>query len=124
MDERTYVIPDMVFVARERQNIIGSANIEAAPDLVCEIVSPSSLRSDLLTKRSLYAQIGVREYWIVDPEVQTVAVLKLESASFVEITPGEPGEISSRVLPNLRLSLAEVFEDVNFPPDNLSLIHI
>lgn len=113
IDERTYVIPDIVFIARERQNIIGSTNIEAAPDLVCEILSPSSRRSDVLTKRSLYARIGVREYWIVDPDAQSVTVLALESGSYVEVAPGNPGEISSRVLPNLRLSLNEVFEDVD-----------
>lgn len=118
LDERTYVIPDVVFVERKRQNIIGSANIEAAPDLVCEILSPSSRRSDLLTKRSLYERIGVREYWIVDPDAQSVTVLALESGSYVEVARDGEGAISSRVLPDLRLSLREVFEDVDVPADS------
>lgn len=113
--ERTYVIPDLVYISRERQNIIRAANIEAAPDLVCEILSPSSRRSDLLTKRSLYARIGVREYWIIDPEAESLTVLALESDSYVEIVPEKAGEVVSRVLPPLRISLSDVFEDIDLP---------
>jgi Uma2 family endonuclease len=47
------VIPDLVFISRERLDIIGDANIEAGPDLVVEIVSPSTRRIDLLVKRAL-----------------------------------------------------------------------
>ena len=55
LGERTYVIPDVVFVARDRLSIFGEDNIEAAPDLVCEILSPSTRRQDLITRRALYA---------------------------------------------------------------------
>jgi Uma2 family endonuclease len=53
VDECNYVIPDLVFISRERLDIIGDANIEAGPDLVVEIVSPSTRRIDLLVKRAL-----------------------------------------------------------------------
>lgn len=66
LGERTYVIPDVVYVSRDRLSIIGEDNIEDAPDMVCEILSPSTRRQDLLTKRALYARIGVREYWLIE----------------------------------------------------------
>lgn len=120
VDDRTYVIPDLVFISRERQAIIGEANIEAAPDLVVEILSPSTRRNDLLTKRSLYARIGVREYWIIEPGTQTVTVLRLESGNYSEVPLTETGAVRSRVLPELRLTLDDVFEDVNLAPPDAS----
>ncbi len=112
VDDRTYVIPDLVFISRERQDIIGEANIEAAPDLVVEVLSPSTRRNDLLIKRSLYARIGVREYWLVEPATRTVTVLALESGSFVEVPLAEAGVVESRVLSGLHLTLDDVFESV------------
>ena len=77
------MVPDLVFVAREHQDILGEANIEGSPDLVVEIVSPSTRRNDLLTKRALYARIGVCEYWLVEPVTQTVTVLALEAGRYI-----------------------------------------
>ena len=111
VDERTYVVPDIVFVAKEREAIIGPSNIVAAPDLVCEVLSPGTRRNDQVAKRALYARIGVRECWLVDPDARTVIVLALESGSFDEVPFGDDGAIVSRVLPSLRLTLADVFED-------------
>ena len=111
--ESTYVIPDLVFISRERQEIIGEASIEAAPDLVVEILSPSTRRNDLVLKRSLYARIGVREYWIIEPATQVVNVLRLEAGTYVEIPLVETGAVRSQVLPGLYLTLEDVFEDVD-----------
>jgi Uma2 family endonuclease len=113
VDERTYVIPDLVFIARERRDIIGEANIEAGPDLVVEILSPSTRRNDLIVKRTLYSRIGVREYWLVEPETQTVTVLTPESGGYVEVAPTATGIIRSQVLPGLHLTLVDLFEDVD-----------
>ena len=56
--------------------------IEGPPDLVIEVVSPSNRGRDLLTKRSLYARAGVREYWLVDPEARTIEILTLDRDAF------------------------------------------
>lgn len=120
VDVRTYVIPDLLFISRDRQDIIGEANIEAAPDLVVEILSPSTRRQDLITKRSLYARIGVREYWIIEPGTQTVTVLTLESGNYSEVPLTETGAVRSRVLPELRLTLDDVFEEVDLVPPSTS----
>ena len=66
--------PDLLFVSNSRAEIITEANIQGAPDLVVEILSPSSAQYDRGYKHTLYGRSGVREYWIVDPEDRTVEV--------------------------------------------------
>ena len=61
------VQPDLIFVSKEREQIITPANIQGAPDLLVEILSPSTRRLDMTTKLDLYARHGVKEYWIADP---------------------------------------------------------
>lgn len=114
--ERTYVIPDVVFVAQDRLSIFGEDSIEAAPDLVCEILSPSTRRQDLITKRALYARIGVGEYWLIDPDALSVTVLELLGGAYTELVSREPGVIDSRILPGLHLRLDDVFEDLDLAP--------
>ena len=74
--------PDIIFVSKEREHIITPANIQGAPDLIVEILSPSTGRRDRTTKRDLYARHGVEEYWIADPELQTVIVMLLKDGAF------------------------------------------
>lgn len=118
LGDRTYVVPDLVFVTRERHGVLGEANIESAPDLIVEILSPSTRRQDLITKRALYARIGVREYWLVEPDARTVTVLALEAGHYVEVPLAEAGAVRSRVLPGLQLKLDKVFEDVDSVPSS------
>jgi Uma2 family endonuclease len=106
------LIPDIIFIAQDRLHIIGPKTIDAAPDLVVEILSPGTRRRDLDTKRALYARFGVQEYWIVDPDARTVTVLALASDKFEPVPGGESGAIQSRVLPGLSLTLEAVFEGV------------
>lgn len=113
IDDRTYVIPDVVYISRERGSIVGAVNIEAAPDLACEILSPSTRRHDVLTKRALYARIGVREYWVIDPDALTIVVLALEEGRFIDLPQIATGMVSSRILPDLQLRLADLFEDMS-----------
>jgi len=57
-----------MFISKERLHIITEKNIEGVPDLIIEIISPSSEYRDRVIKRKLYGKYGVREYWLVDPE--------------------------------------------------------
>lgn len=72
-DIDTVVEPDITVVCDRSK--IDSHGCKGAPDLIVEILSPSSLRTDRLVKLRLYQRAGVREYWIVDPENRTVQVL-------------------------------------------------
>ena len=72
LDQYTVIQPDVLFIRRERLGIIKEGAIEAAPDLVVEVLSPSSFYKDLRRKMAAYAQFGVHEYWIVDPETETI----------------------------------------------------
>ncbi len=59
--------PDLLFVSDERWGIVGEKGLQGAPDLVVEILSPSTAHRDRGIKLDLYARSGVREYWIADP---------------------------------------------------------
>ncbi|MBC8181990.1 Uma2 family endonuclease [candidate division KSB1 bacterium] len=95
LDKTNVVQPDILFIARDRLNIITEKNINGAPDLVIEILSSSTAYYDLIEKKEIYEQFGVKEYWIVDPKKQRVDVFqnikqrfelkqRLESKGFVE----------------------------------------
>ncbi len=94
-DTREGVQPDLLFVSRERLGIIGDASVRGAPDLVIEILSPSTAGRDRTIKLELYERQGVREYWIVDPAEGAVDVWRFgeERAHerFTEILPVRPG---------------------------------
>ena len=75
--EGDYLAPDLVFVRQEREAIVKPRGIEAAPDLVVEVVSDSTARRDRGIKRERYAHFGVPEYWVVDVEAQRVEVYRL-----------------------------------------------
>lgn len=106
------VQPDLVFVATERLHLIVETHLTGAPDLVVEVLSSSSRRRDLLTKRHLYQKHGVAEYWAVDPELETVTVYRLGEEGFLreaELALPE-GRLESPLFPGLGIPLAEIFE--------------
>ena len=67
-------VPDLLFVRTERVGMFTAANCQGAPDLLVEVLSPSGRKRDEVIKRDRYEQTGVAEYWVVDPEAETVKV--------------------------------------------------
>src|SRR4030067_3847920 len=80
--EEDIVQPDIIFISNKNKNIITKNNIQGAPDLLIEILSPGTSKRDLGIKKKLYAKSGVREYWIVDPAEETVEVFTLKAGAF------------------------------------------
>lgn len=76
------VQPDIFFITQEHRGILTERNIWGAPDLVVEILSQATAVKDRDLKRKLYAVHGVREFWIVSPEAQTVEVLELVEGGY------------------------------------------
>lgn len=72
-DVKTIVEPDISVVCDRRK--LDKLGCKGAPDLIIEVLSPSTQRHDQLVKLNLYQRAGVREYWIVDPENRTVRVM-------------------------------------------------
>jgi Uma2 family endonuclease len=102
--------PDILFIRTERFGIIGDANIQGAPDLVIEILSPATRHKDFEIKRKIYAGFGVQEYWIVDPDAATVEVLTWKEAGYITAAIyREPDLLSSPLLPEVALPLSEIF---------------
>ena len=83
------VQPDIFFVSNERRGIIGEKQVTGAPDLMVEILSPSTAHRDRGIKLDLYARRGVREYWIVDPVDDVVDVWRFEDSPGHERFTGE-----------------------------------
>ncbi len=75
------VQPDIIFIRQDRLGIVGADWIRGAPDLVIEILSPTTAKRDRTIKRKLYDRQGVAEYWVVDPEAQTVEVWDFAGAA-------------------------------------------
>jgi Uma2 family endonuclease len=110
LSEENVVQPDILFVRKEHLGIIGEANLQGAPDIVIEILSEVSRRKDLEVKKKIYAQFGVPEYWIVDPEAGTVEVLVWSELGYITAgVCGKSDRLSSPLLPDLNVPLSEVF---------------
>lgn len=79
LSDTEVVLPDMLFISNERNHIICHEAIHGAPDLVVEILSPSTERRDRIVKREMYARHGVKEYWLVDTGAKTITQLLMEA---------------------------------------------
>lgn len=112
--DATILEPDVLAILNERAPLIGPKNVQGAPDIAVEVLSPWSRRRDEGVKRRLYEHHGVNEYWIVDPESEIVRIYRRAGAAFdrpVEIHNDEGGSITSPLLPNFSLDVRDVFAE-------------
>ena len=104
------VQPDLVVILTERlETYLPEGIVKARPDLVVEILSPSSRGTDLVKKLALFARSGVPEYWIADSDNRDFTINVLEGDQYRALQPDADGLLSSRILPGLRVDQAEVF---------------
>ena len=115
LDNKNVFQPDLLYVPKERKNIVKERGIEGAPDLVVEVLSPSNAYLDRYTKKDTYFRCGVKEYWIVDPANKTLEIYTLaqEDKNTPLLNLVEEGEITSTVIPQLKFDLKEVFKTLS-----------
>ena len=105
--------PDVSFVSKERLAAAGAQDeasfARVVPDLVIEVLSPSTARRDRTEKKDIYAANGVREYWLVDPRRRDVTVFNLAGGGYDPGRVVARGMIASQVLPGLHLAAEELF---------------
>jgi Uma2 family endonuclease len=108
------VQPDLVVIRNARLGIYRPEGIiDAPPDIVVEILSPSTRGIDLVRKMALYARSGVPEYWIADPERRTLVINWLHGEDYVAVEPDADGCLASPTLAGLRVDPAEVFSGLD-----------
>lgn len=105
--------PDLLVVLGDQRDILTEKNVQGAPGLVIEILSPSTRKRDLTLKRQLFDREGVREYWVVDPEGNSVAVYRRAAdGSFPLATTLEASNaetLTTPLLPGWQLALERLF---------------
>jgi len=102
--------PDIIFISKDRVNIIGEKKIEAAPDLVIEILSPSTAYYDLRHKKRIYEKSGVKEYWIVDPMEKGLEAYENVNGEFKVFSQAqEKDRVKSKLLEGFGVELEKAF---------------
>ena len=109
LDEKNVVQPDLVFVSTANSGLLQRRGIMGAPDLVVEIISPTSLRRDRYDKRELYARFGVKEFWLADVANRSIEILSLQKSGYHLLScANNEGKIRSEILPGFELDLASL----------------
>jgi Uma2 family endonuclease len=109
------VEPDVLFVATDQSDIVTEKNVQGPPALVVEVLSHSTRRRDAQAKRRLFERSGVREYWLVDPELDTVQVLRMSPEGkllrVVELSMENDETLTTPLLPDWALALHDIFAE-------------
>jgi Uma2 family endonuclease len=108
LGEHDIVEPDSVLVSAHRLDIIGEKFIGGAPDLLMEILPPTTRVRDETVKAQLYARSGVPEFWVVDPIARSIRVFALRDEAYVDTSAGD-GFARSLVLPGFAVDIAAHF---------------
>ena len=103
--------PDIVFIKSANLHIIGKDAIKGVPDLIVEIVSPSSTFYDTVEKKDVYEKYGVKEYWLVFPDERVIEIFILGKEGYVEFCKSKKkGIVTSSILEGLEIDSKDVFE--------------
>jgi Uma2 family endonuclease len=104
--------PDVCYFRQEKAQKFTPRQMQfPAPDLVVEVLSDSTTKIDRGVKFTDYAAHGVEEYWLVDPEEESVEQYRLEDATYVLVMKGRTGQIESFVLPGLVIAVQAIFDE-------------
>ena len=121
IDEYNAFEPDLLFISKDRLGIIKDYEILGAPDMVVEIISKSSRREDRVEKFLGYERIGVKEYWLIDPEKRVVEFYELKENKFSEMNV-EDDIFRSKAVPGFWLKISWIFDEKTSEFDMLNEI--
>jgi Uma2 family endonuclease len=109
------VEPDLLYLSNARAaEALTTQHVRGVPELVIEIGSPGTRKRDETVKRRLYERTGVSEYWVVDPEIDTIRIYRREGDVFARVTElsADAGDVvTTTLLPDLEIPLARVFRE-------------
>ena len=111
LDDHCVPQPDLVFVSKENIHHITKDGIECVPELVVEVISPSSVIRDRIEKKNIYESFGVKEYWLIDPQNEEMEIYILENKRYELLSAATrtEGELKSAIFEELKLDLEEIF---------------
>lgn len=111
LSDHNVVQPDVLFVSTALASILATDGVHGAPELVVEVVSPSTAQLDKTAKRRVYARTGVKEFWLIDPVLLQVHLYDFarDPAKAVRILD-EDESFGSALLPGLTIAAADVFK--------------
>ncbi|MBI4493630.1 MAG: Uma2 family endonuclease [Chloroflexi bacterium] len=110
LDDENGVQPDLVYVSRERLGIISHRGVEGPPDLVVEVLSPSTEARDRGIKLRRYAAAGIPHYWIVDPEARTIESYRLGEQGYERAGIYGPGSsFHPELFPGLEIAIDDLW---------------
>ena len=113
LDEENAFQPDLVVILKNSKDKISQRGVEGAPDMVVEVLSPSTAYYDLKKKKDVYEKKGVQEYWVVDPEMGEIEVYTNEGGSFRLLQKAKrEGKVRSSLIKGLEIDAKELFEEV------------
>ncbi len=105
------VQPDILYVSKDRASVVTEKNVQGAPDLVVEILSESTAKTDRTTKLKLYARYGVAEYWVIDPAMCSVEIYWLAPGGYELATQLDSSQtLTSPLFPGFALPLSKLAE--------------
>jgi Uma2 family endonuclease len=113
LSDDNVVQPDLLFISAARAGIVTEDNIRGAPDLVVEIISEATRKKDEVTKRKLYERFGVQEYWVVDPELETIKIFSQTQQRYgrpLELSKEANDILTTKLLAGFEFALDEIFE--------------
>ncbi len=117
-DPRRVLVPDLTVILSERPGQIVGGYFEGVPEIAVEVLSTDRNR-DLVRKRQLYAEAGVPEYWIFDPENDTVLLLELRDGDYEQRSLLSASDtLTTPSLPGLAIPLAELFHHRQRPAND------
>ena len=104
--------PDILFISNERSSIITRKNVQGAPDFVIEVLSEFNRDNDEIRKKAIYGRFWVSEYWIADPEINTVRVYRRQNKKLAlvsELAASAGDVVTTPILPGLTIELTKLF---------------